>query len=135
MEVTSVYTGDESTVTSSKRANYKRITRVSDAVAPATMFQRMKGNTNADLIEQTTSNLSKHAFRVSSIDGGAANDAMNLMANIRLLREIPPYCKDPLAGRREEWNGTCSFKNCELGSRVQAAASSTSFNIRKNTIY
>jgi len=52
MEVTSIYTGDESTVTSSKRANYKRVTRVSDSVAPVTMFQRMKGNTNADLIEQ-----------------------------------------------------------------------------------
>ena len=44
----SKYTGDESTVTSTKLLNYKRVVRVSDAVAPSTMFQRMKGDSNTD---------------------------------------------------------------------------------------
>ncbi len=44
----SKYSGDESTVTSTKLLKYKRVVRVSDSVAPSTMFQRMKGDSNTD---------------------------------------------------------------------------------------
>ena len=115
-----MYTGDESTVTSSKLLKYKRVARVSDAVAPITMFQRMKGDSNTDISDkvwfpfpsltrkitgvrwqlslQVTSYLSKHAFRVNGIDD--KSDATSLLANIRLLREVPPFCKDPYEGKR-----------------------------------
>ena len=49
-----MYTGDESTVTSSKLLKYKRVARVSDAVAPITMFQRMKGDSNTDISDKVS---------------------------------------------------------------------------------
>ena len=48
----SKYTGDESTVTSTKLLNYKRVVRVSDAVAPSTMFQKMKGDSSTDISDK-----------------------------------------------------------------------------------
>ena len=51
----SMYTGDESTVTSTKLLKYKRVVRVSDAVAPSTMFQRMKGDSSTDISDKVPS--------------------------------------------------------------------------------
>ncbi len=43
-----------------------------------------------------TSYLSKHAFRVNEID--MKGEATSLLSNIKLLREVPPFCKDPFEG-------------------------------------
>lgn len=130
-----------------------RKSRVGESVAPTTMFQKMKGNTNPDLIAQvrdrrliftqssdnvffivkTGKYLSKHAFKITDID---APSSVAMTSNVRLLREVPPYCKDPYQGKnkREAWDQTATMQGVGLGSMVLSAASSSTWK-RKVTSY
>mmetsp|Transcript_21905 Transcript_21905/g.36672 ORF Transcript_21905/g.36672 Transcript_21905/m.36672 type:complete len:343 (+) Transcript_21905:83-1111(+) len=118
-----------------KKKRPKRISRVGDTVAPPTMFQRMKGNTNADLIEQTTGYLSKHAFKICDID---AKSSASITSNVKLLRELPPYCRNPYPKEgpraRESWNDNSTMQGVGLGSMVKSVSSSTTWK-RKTTTY
>lgn len=113
------------TGTSSKRRG-----KVSTSVAPSTMFQRMKGQTNPDVIKQTNLYLNKHAYKMSDID--ATNESA-MTANVRLLREVEPRCPDPYTDPatgetfREKWNDTCNIKGTHMGSMVKAAASKSTW--------
>jgi hypothetical protein len=78
--------------------------------------------------------LSKHAYKISDIDG-SSESAMT--ANVRLLREVEPRCKnpflDPLTGKSSlgKWDGTCNLKGTGMGSMVKAIPSSTTW--KRNT--
>jgi len=128
-------TGESGMSTTEKKKRKKRLARVGESVAPATMFQKMKGLTNPDVIEQTTHYLSKHAFKISDID---QKSSAQMISNIKLLREVPPYCKNPYpnkgASARESWNDNSTMQGVGLGSMVQAPASSTTWK-RKTTTY
>jgi hypothetical protein len=119
--------------------------RVSENVAPATMFQRMKGNTNSDLIEQTTKFLSLNAYKISDFDSDAG--AADLAANARLLRKTDPRAATQRLADRQRtlpgkevvdsvtyWNSTATLKSTGLGSKVDAAASSSTWK-RNSTLY
>jgi hypothetical protein len=137
--------------------------RVSEAVAPVTMFQRMKGNTNSDLIEQTTKLLSTNAYRISEMsshgDVSSSDMAANMAANARLLRNPDPRratqrLKDSdrhnelvltatNAGKHAHnipwdskayWDTTCTLKKTGLGSKVDATPSSSTWK-RNSTLY
>lgn len=114
-----------------KKKKNKRLARVGDSIAPVTMFQKMKGLTNPDIIDQTTNYLSKHAFKISDIDQKATS---SVISNIKLLREVPPYCKNPYpaAGEhaREKWNDNSTMTGVGLGSLVQATASTSTWKRR-----
>jgi hypothetical protein len=118
-----------------KKKRKKRLARVGESVAPPTMFQRNKGLTNPDIIEQTTNYLSKHAFKISDIDQAATS---SVISNIKLLREVPPYCKNPYStegpSAREQWNDNSTMTGVGLGSMVQASSSSSTWK-RKVTVY
>lgn len=119
-----------------RRKPPKRISRVGDHIAPATMFQKMKGYTNPDLVEQTTKYLAAHACKIDNID---ARGGPEMSANVRLLREVPPFNKDPYEGTplqavRGKWDGTSGFKGTSLGSKVKATASQTTWK-PKSTVY
>lgn len=77
-------------------------------------------------------NLSKHAFKVTSVGEG---DERSSISNVQLLREIHPTL---LNGQNQigikNWSETCNLKNVGMGSMVQAAASRTTWN-RKHTNY
>ena len=128
-------TGESQLSATEKKKTKKRLARVGESVAPATMFQKMKGLTNPDVIEQTTHYLSKHAFKISDIDQSAS---ASMISNIKLLREVPPYCKNPYPTKgenaRETWNDNSTMKGVGLGSMVKATASSTTWK-RKTTTY
>lgn len=108
---------------------------VSSAIAPRTMFKYKEGLSNSELVAQTTKYLSKHASKISQIDGKASNE---LISNIRLLREVPPFCKDPYEVKgqstRDKWDDTSMLKGTGLGSMVKSAASATTWK-RKTTVY
>lgn len=110
-----------------------RKSRVGPSVAPVTMFQKMKGNTNPDLIAQTNKYLSQHAFKLTDID---APSSVAMTSNVRLLREVAPCCEDPYKGKhkREPWDQTATMKGVGLGSGVVSAASSSTWK-RKVTSY
>lgn len=122
--------------TEKKKKRKKRLARVGDSVAPPTMFLRDKGLTNPDVIEQTTSYLSKHAFKISDLDQTAPASAV--ISNIKLLREVPPYCKNPYPTTGEhargKWNDNSTMTGTGLGSMVQSHSSSTTWK-RKVTLY
>lgn len=106
--------------------------KVSEATAPKTMFMKMQGLNNADLIEKNTSLLSKHACKIYSI--GAEPSNQEAISNIRLLREnepryIDPFITNPQTGERKipEWNSTAALKNSAMGSLVDAPASKTTW--------
>lgn len=128
-------TGESSFNGVTKKKKPKRLARVGDSVAPPTMFQKMKGLTNPDVIEQTTNYLSKHAFKISDIDQKATS---SVISNIKLLREVPPYCKNPYPTQgenaRDKWNDNSTMQGVGLGSMVQACSSSTTWK-RKVTTY
>ena len=110
----------------------KRIARVGESVAPPTMFLKMQGLTPADTIEKTTKTLSKHAFKITDLD---ARQSSEITSNVRLLREIPPYCVDPYAGTgREKWDQNSTMKGVSLGSLVKAPNSTSTWK-RKVTLY
>ena len=108
--------------------------RVSEAVAPGSMFKHMEGNTNSDLIEQTTKLLSRNAYAIG--DGSA--QASDLSANVRLLRKPDPRRQTERMGKASdavvEWNNTCTLKGTGLGSGVDVAASGTTWK-RNTTVY
>jgi hypothetical protein len=127
---------DDQQATTTKKKKKKRLARVGDTVAPPTMFQYMKGQTNPDIIEQTTKYLSKHAFKICDIDAGG--QASGMISNIKLLREVPPYCKNPYPTKgpnaRETWNDNSTMTGVGLGSLVQSVPSSSTWK-RKVTSY
>lgn len=127
-------TGDTSNGQTKKKKK-KRLARVGESVAPPTMFLKMKGLTNPDIIEQTTNYLSKHAFKISDID---QKSSAQMISNIKLLREVPPYCKNPYPtdgpNGREAWNDNSTMQGVGLGSMVQSVSSSTTWK-RKVTTY
>ncbi len=104
---------------------------VSTSVAPETMFQRMKGLSNADLMEQATERLGRHGFKIVGIEKPCS---VAVASNVKLLRDIPPHFPNPYAGRREEWDGTSNMGKVGVGSLVQGTSSSTSWR-RKYTSY
>ncbi len=130
---TSSSTSKDLTVT---RKPKKRQSRVGTSVAPRTMFLRNKGDNNADVVDQTMEYMRQHAYKITDIDsrGGA-----EMSANVRLLREVPPYCEDPYKGTalaefRGKWDNTIPFKGTGLGSKVKSTASGTTWK-QKSTIY
>lgn len=110
---------------------------VSFAVAPGSMFQKMKGCSHSDIIEQTTTHLHRNAFSLSEGGGGT-----EIAQNVRLIRGVGRADPDPFqtgaprttASAREEWNATCSLAGTGLGSGVKAANSLTTWK-RNSTIY
>ena len=127
--------GESAFNTVEKKKRKKRLARVGESVAPVTMFQKMKGLSNPDVIEQTTHYLSKHAFKISDIDQKATS---SVISNIKLLREVPPYCKNPYPVKgdnaREKWNDNSTMTGVGLGSLVQSTSSTTTWK-RKVTTY
>jgi hypothetical protein len=107
-----------------KTSSKKRLCRVTDIVAPPTMFQLMQGQNNSDVIEQTTKFLSKHAYKISDIDNMQSG---HLTSNIRLLREVEPRCKSPLGASRDKWSETATMKSVGLGSMVKCTSSKTTW--------
>ncbi len=111
--------------------------RVSEAVAPKTMFLHFKGASNSDIIETTNRYLHTHAYKISTLD--TANSS-SMTSNVRLLREIVPLCPNPYLDRktgkdyREPWDITSNMKGTHVGSLVQCAASSTTAK-RNTTAY
>lgn len=103
---------------------------VSSSVAPVTMFQKMKGLTNADLIEQTTQRIGKHGFKISNID----HPCEAMASNVRLLRDIPPRFEDNPFPKRQDWNDTSNMGKVGLGSMVQGTGGSSTWR-RKYTSY
>ena len=105
-----------------------RKSRVSDIVAPPTMFMKNKGNSNADMVEQTMKFLSKHAYKITDID---RKSGAEMTYNIRLLREIEPRCKDPYKGnkQREPWDEQSQFvSGYGIGSKVDCVASTSTYH-------
>lgn len=110
---------------SMKKSNSRKLCRVTDIVAPPSMFQRMQGQNNSDVIEQTTKYLSKHAYKISDIDNMQSG---HLTSNIRLLREIEPRCKSPISSSiRDKWSETATMKGVGLGSMVNCTASKSTW--------
>lgn len=115
-----------------------RTGRVSSSVAPSTMFQSMKGNTNPDIIKQTSSYLNKHSFKITSLNQQSVTEEYSITSNVRLLREVEPKCPDPYLTEngqsiRPNWNDTCNVKGTHLGSLVKAIPSSSTWK-RKVTL-
>lgn len=110
---------------------------VSESVAPKTMFLRLKGASNSDIIETSNKYLHSHAYKISTLD--TAN-LPSMTANVRLLREIVPVCSDPYIdkktgrSKREPWNDTCNMKGTRVGSLVKCAASTSTYK-RNTTAY
>lgn len=111
---------------------------VSDAVAPRFMFKAKEGYTNPDMIALSTKLLSLHASKLTDIDQGSSTE---MIANIRLLREVPPFCKDPYDAKAKntgipkiKWDETSQFTGTGLGSMVKAPASASNRR-RKVTLY
>lgn len=118
-------TGTQALATKTKKPIRK--SRVSDIVAPQTMFMRNKGNSNADLVEQTMKYLSKHAFKITDIDRPSGAE---MTYNIRLLREVEPRCKDPYPkGNRDPWDEQSQYvKGYGIGSKVDCTPSSSTYH-------
>lgn len=87
--------------------SHKRRGRVSEAVAPKTMFLRLQGQTNPDVIQQTNMYLNKYASMICSVDNV---NSTSLPANVRLLRETVPRCPNPYVKNgkslRADWNNS-----------------------------
>jgi len=115
------------TLTNNKSKKPLRKSRVSDIVAPQTMFMRDKGNSNADMVETTMKYLKKYAYKITDIDNKAGAE---LTYNIRLLREIEPRCKDPYKGKnREKWDEQSQFvPGYGIGSKVDCVPSSSTYH-------
>ena len=77
---------------------------------------------------QTNKYLSRHAYKICDID---ANNESSMVQNVRLLREVPPYCPDPTVvdGKptRQNWDGTALLKGTQVGSMVKATPSTTTW--------
>lgn len=124
-------TGTQSSATTmKKKTGSKRRGKVSSSVACGTMFQYNKGQTNPDVITQTNKYLSKHAYKISDID---ASSESAMTANVRLLREVEPRCRnpflDPITGKSTlgKWDNTSNLKGTGMGSMVKAIPSSTTW--------
>lgn len=98
--------------------------KVSTCIAPITMFQSMKGETNSDIVQTTSKYLSKHAFKISNIDVKATSE---MTSNVRLLREVYPKHEDPYKGRKVPWDETSLFERTGVGSKVKATPSATTW--------
>ena len=111
----------------------KKHARVSAAVAPPTMFMKAVGNTNSDVIDQTNKFLSKHAYKIRELDD---TSGIGLTANVRLLRDVPPFVPNERKDRQKisQWDGTSLFKGTGMGSMVKALPSASTWK-RKSTIY
>lgn len=97
------------------------------------MFLRMQGNTTADLIQQNTTLLSHHAFKIRAFEHGASDHA--LTANVRLLREAEPRFPDPPKNsKKADWDGSSLLRGAALGSMVKSTSSNTTWK-RKYTSY
>jgi hypothetical protein len=102
-------------------------------VVPASMFKKMEGLSNAEIIEQTAKNLNKHAFKISCIGEG---DLTSSTSNIKLLRDIPPCLKSNVVKKGKlikDWDETSNLKKVGMGSMVMATPSSTTW-LRKHTL-
>jgi hypothetical protein len=124
-----------------------RAGKVSSSVAPPTMFQRMKGNTNPDIIKQvwdislssltllssqSSAFLNKHSFKICNLNPQSVTEEYSISSNVRLLREVEPRCLDPyrtLDGQptRAPWSDTCNVKGSQIGSLVKATPSSSTW--------
>lgn len=115
------------------KAPVKRFARVTGSCAPPTMFQRNKGQTNADVIDQTNKFLSKYAYLVREIDDTSGT---GVTQNVRLLREIPPYVPNERKDLKKvkPWESASLFQGSGLGSKVKATPSATTWK-RKTTTY
>ena len=111
----------------------KRIARVSTCVAPATMFQHMKGCTNSDVIDDTNRFLKRFASKITDIDSGCGPD---ITCNVRLLRDVEPKIPEPKRKglKIPPWSDTCTMKGTGLGSLVKTTPSSSTWK-RTTTIY
>jgi saccharopepsin len=101
-------------------------------IAPRTMFLRNQGLTTADLIEQNTKYLSKHAYKVTDIDGPASAE---ITYNVKLLREVSPKYDNPYETSREDWNSSAVLKGAGLGSMVKGVQAGATTWKRKYTSY
>lgn len=124
------YASASRTIPIRREAGPTRRGKVSESVAPRTMFLKMKGHTNPDIIEHTTKALSKHAFKITSVD---SRQSAEITSNVKLLREIPPYCPNPYTDR-QKWNDNSTMTGTGLGSLVKSTNSSTTWK-RKVTLY
>jgi hypothetical protein len=105
-------------------------------VAPLTMFQHGIGKSDAEVVFQTTKNLSKHAFKIAAF----GEPQTGLQQNVMLLREMSPKCDNPYErvgaynGRlpkrvsvKQGWDNTAATKGVALGSLVKATPSATTW--------
>ena len=129
-------TGD-GTLIRKKSKRPKRVSRVSDIVAPPSMFQKGAGNNNVEVVDQTNKYLCKYASILNELDN--QNDT-NVVANVRLLRTVEPTLKNPYVSKK---TGKCIRPPFEfaklaqggsLGSMVKAANSSSTWK-KKYTSY
>lgn len=106
--------------------------KISKSTVPSTMFMKLEGLRNADLIEETTDLLNKNKFKISSIDYSINSDAA---VNVRLLRDVGVAFQDPYIQKngtriKDAWNSTYGMKGVIPGSKINCAPSSTTSKIK-----
>jgi hypothetical protein len=110
--------------------------KVSDAVAPVTMFQHDEGVGKSEVIDVTNKLLCKHASFITEMDN--ANDT-SVVANVRLLRGTMNKFPDPYVDKRgrttrDKWNQLAGIGGVSIGSKVKASRSSSTWK-QKVTVY
>jgi hypothetical protein len=120
-----------------KKVKPKKISRVTDIVAPPSMFMHDEGSTAVEVVETTNKFLCRHASKISAFE--SKNDT-NVVSNVRLLRDVAPTFHDPYISKktglptRPKFEIATLAKGTSLGSMVKAAASASTWK-RKSTVY
>jgi hypothetical protein len=120
-----------------KSKKKKKISRVSDIVAPKTMFQYNEGQNNVEIVDTTNKLLCKYASVLNELD--SQNDT-NVVANVRLLRTVEPTFKNPYISKKTGQISRPPFEfaklaqGSSLGSGVKTANSSSTWK-KKYTSY
>lgn len=107
----------------------RRQKQVSEASAPAEMFQSMVGYGEAEIIKEKNHALANHAFKICEVGSSNSNA---LRDNVVMIRELGPTFRNPIPDRAS-WNDTGNIKGTQIGSMVKATASRTTW-IRKVTM-
>jgi len=113
-------------------ANNKTSYKVSQDVAPPTMFQRDAGLVPMDIAQRTNKLLATRAYQICNVESGNSSE---LTANVRLLREPMTLSamRGETAAHPASWDGYCARRGTNAGGFVKGAASSTTAK-RRSTI-
>lgn len=96
--------------------------RVSEDVAPGTMFELNKGYNNMELSTQTNTLLAARAYQICDIENG---NSPSLTANVRLVREQCTAPRPEHSHHAKVWDQNCAKRHTHMGAFVKSAQSST----------